>query len=45
MKVFIDYATPTDNAVTFGGKTSATKTGKYRIYVYSSPEQVVFASR
>ena len=37
MKLFIDYGTPTDNAVTFEGKTIATKAGKYSVYVYSPP--------
>ena len=44
MKLFVDYGTPTDNAVTFEGKTKATKAGKYSIYVYSPPQQAVFES-
>ena len=44
MKLFVDYGTPTDNAVTFVGKTIATKAGKYSVYVYSPPQQAAFES-
>ncbi len=42
MKLFIDYGTPTDDSVTFEGKTSATKPGKYSIYINTAPARAVF---
>jgi flagellar hook-associated protein 2 len=44
MKLFVDYGTPTDNAITYEGKTSATKAGKYSIYINTPPAQATFES-
>jgi flagellar hook-associated protein 2 len=44
MKLFVDYATPTDNAISYEGKTSATKAGKYSIYINTPPAQATFES-
>ena len=42
MKLFIDYGTPTDGSIKYEGKTSATGTDKYSIYLYTPPAQATF---
>jgi hypothetical protein len=44
MKLFIDYGTPTDSAITYESKTSATRAGKYSIYIYTPPAQATYES-
>jgi flagellar hook-associated protein 2 len=44
MKLFVEYGTPTDSAITYESKTSATRAGKYSIYIYTPPAQAAFES-
>jgi flagellar hook-associated protein 2 len=44
MKLFVDYATPSDNAISYEGKTSATRAGKYSVYINTPPAQATFES-
>ena len=44
MKLFVDYATPSDNAINYEGKTSATKAGKYSVAINTPPAQATLES-
>ena len=44
MKLFVEYGTPTDSAITYESKTSATRAGKYSVYIYTPPGQADFKS-
>jgi flagellar hook-associated protein 2 len=44
MKLFADYATPTDSAVSYVSKSSSTNPGRYSVYIYTPPAQASFES-